>query len=296
MSLETTLLFVPGLLAGITAHECAHAWSASRLGDGYSRRQGRVSLNPLRHLSPLGTLAMFLLPFGWGKPVYVNLYNFRHPRRDYLLTSLAGPLANVVLVAVCIALMQLTRHTFAYGPAAAPFMVIAHVLFLLAAIANTILAAFNLIPIPPLDGSKIWPCIFRRVKPSFSPSTRRLTFVILIVLLSSRALDPAIRGVVKAVQEIMPAQDAEVFRGRALAAQAALRSGRYAEAEKALDDALAVNPQSAVCFYLRASARAAQKRWPAAAEDIRRALELEKGNRTYQEAQAAIERNLSHPQ
>ena len=88
-----------------------HAWSASLLGDDFSRRQGRVSLNPFRHLTPLGTLAILFLPFGWGRPVPVNLYNFAHPRRDYLLTSLAGPAANFLLAAICLSL-----HAFLHAP------------------------------------------------------------------------------------------------------------------------------------------------------------------------------------
>ena len=103
MNLETAIFLLPGLVIGLSFHEFAHAWSASLLGDDFASRQGRVSLNPLRHLSILGTLAIFFLPMGWGKPVEVNLYNFKQPRRDYLITSLAGPLANIIIVACCIA-------------------------------------------------------------------------------------------------------------------------------------------------------------------------------------------------
>jgi tetratricopeptide (TPR) repeat protein len=247
-----------------------------------------VSLNPLRHLSPLGTLAMFLLPFGWGKPVYVNLYNFKRPRRDYLLTSLAGPLANLVLLALCLALMQLTRHTFSFGPRAAAFMAIAHTTLIFAVIANAILAAFNLIPIPPLDGSKIWPVLLPRVKPSFSASTRWAALILLIVLMFSNALNRPLSAVVGTVARAMPIPDAEVFAQRLKAAFDAHKSGRYAETEKLLNEAIAVNPWSAYCYYLRASARGEQLNWQAAGDDIRRALELDKDNPLYEDAQKTI--------
>ena len=292
MTLEQTLLFLPGLLAGITVHECAHAWSASRLGDEFARRQGRVSLNPLRHLSPLGTVCMFLLPFGWGKPVYINLYNFRHPRRDYLLSSIAGPIANILMVALCLGLMQFTRHSFAFGPRAQTPVSVAHMVLLLAAIANTILAAFNLIPIPPLDGSKIWPCLFPKMKPGFSPALRQLSWIILIVIMTTHALNPAIHAVVSTVAGIMPASDIQVFGDRLRAAATEMKAGRHAEAEKALDAAIAVNPRSAQCFYLRALDRAEQQKWPAADDDIRRALEMDKDNKEYQALQAEIAKQL----
>ena len=293
--LVVTLLFLPGLLVGITVHECAHAWSAELLGDEFARRQGRVSLNPLRHLSPLGTLCMFLLPFGWGKPVYINLYNFRRPRRDYFLSSIAGPIANLLMVALCLGLMQVTRHSYAFGPRATLPLAIAHVLLLFIAIMNTILAAFNLIPVPPLDGSKIWPCLFPRMKPSFSPVLRQASWIILIVIMFTHALNPAINAVVGTVAGIMPASDSQVFHQRLAAAEADMKADHHAEAEKSLSEAIAINPRSAECYYLRATEREAQQNWPAAAEDIRRALEMDKTNADYQALQSEIAQHQPPP-
>lgn len=258
MSLTFALLFVPGLLIGITVHEFAHAWSASLLGDRFARRLGRVSLNPLQHLTPLGTLAMFFLPFGWGRPVPVNLYNFARPRRDYLLTSLAGPAANLVTLCLCLALMQFTRHTYTFGTGAALFMIYAHSLLLVTAIANAILAVFNLIPLPPLDGSKIWPYLFRSVKPSFNPSMRWVYWGILIVLMTTNALNPAFGAVVETVQRLTPPQDAQVVHDFVQAAEEAHRDGRDAQAEKLLDQALAIHPRSERCRALRDQVRAAR--------------------------------------
>jgi tetratricopeptide (TPR) repeat protein len=188
--------------------------------------------------------------------------------------------------------MQITRRSFAFGPRAVAPVFLAHWMLLFAAIANTGLAAFNLIPIPPLDGSKIWPCLFPKMKPSFSPALRQASWIILIVIVSTRALNPVIQAVVSTVAEIMPTPDVQVFSDRLDAAMAEMKAGRHAEAEKSLDEAIALYPRSAECFYLRARARAAQQKWPPAADDIRRALELNKDNKDYQALQAEIEKHL----
>jgi tetratricopeptide (TPR) repeat protein len=196
------------------------------------------------------------------------------------------------MAALCLGLMQLTRHSFALGPSAIGPMVNVHVVLFFAVIANVILAAFNLTPIPPLDGSKIWPCLFSKMKPAFSPALRQLSLIILIVIISTRALSPAIGAVVNTVAGIMPETDSDVFDDHCNAAMAEMKAGRPAQAEKALDEAIALNAQSADCLCQRAAARAAQQKWPAAADDIRRALELDKGNKEYQALRAEIQQHL----
>ena len=91
------LIFLAALFLAISIHEAAHAWAADRLGDPTARFSGRLTLNPFAHLDPLGTLMLFLFGFGWGKPVPVDYYNLRQPRRDAALISLAGPLSNLIL-------------------------------------------------------------------------------------------------------------------------------------------------------------------------------------------------------
>lgn len=138
------LLFAAALVIAITIHEFAHAWTANRLGDPTPRLQGRITLNPLRHLDPVGTLAMVLTGFGWGKAVEFDPYNLKNPRRDTAIIAVAGPVSNMILAI----LLSLAIHLL---PLPQLFQVFAVVLIGL----NVSLAIFNLLPIHPLDGGKI---------------------------------------------------------------------------------------------------------------------------------------------
>ena len=131
-----------GLLVAVTIHEFSHAAAADRLGDPTPRAMGRLTLNPLAHLDPLGTVMIFIAHFGWGKPVPIDPYNFANPRRDEILVSLAGPASNLILGS----LIGIIYLTTGYSN---------QILFTIAII-NFSLAIFNLIPIPPLDGSKVF--------------------------------------------------------------------------------------------------------------------------------------------
>ena len=107
MDIQYALYMVPGFVIGLTVHEAAHAITSRWLGDNLAGRQGRITLNPLKHLSPLGTLMLFIVGFGWGNPVQVNLYNYKHPKRDYLISSLAGPVSNIIMAALSFALVYI---------------------------------------------------------------------------------------------------------------------------------------------------------------------------------------------
>ena len=144
-------LSMAALIICITVHEFAHAFSAYRVGDDTPRAQGRLSLNPLDHLDPMGTIMMVLssltgFGFGWGKAVQVNPYNFRHPRWDNLRVSLWGPLSNILTAAVVGVALRLFGHILPSGMTT--FLVTL-------ALISLALAMFNLIPIAPLDGSHI---------------------------------------------------------------------------------------------------------------------------------------------
>lgn len=134
------------LLTAATIHEFAHAWMADRLGDPTPRYQGRLSLNPTVHLDLLGSILLLLFGFGWAKPVQVNASNFENPRRGVLLVAAAGPLANITLMFLVGLLPQLGLVEL--GGIAG--RLVREVLVI-----NAVLAVFNLIPIPPLDGSRI---------------------------------------------------------------------------------------------------------------------------------------------
>jgi len=136
------LEFIFGLAALILAidvHEYAHAWAAEHLGDPTPRLMGRLTLNPLAHLDPIGTVMLILVHFGWGKPVQFDPYNLRNPRRDSALISLAGPTSNILFAI----LFSILLRVF-------PFIFILELVKF-----NILLAVFNLVPIHPLDGFKI---------------------------------------------------------------------------------------------------------------------------------------------
>lgn len=144
------LLIVPPVLFAITIHEFWHGLVADKLGDPTAREAGRLTLNPLAHLDLIGTLMFFIVKIGWAKPVPVNPGNFQNPRRDMIWVALAGPASN--LVSAFIFGMMLRGLELILPPQM--FLAIAQVLVYLV-LFNLILASFNLIPIPPLDGYNI---------------------------------------------------------------------------------------------------------------------------------------------
>ena len=203
------LFLLPGLVIGITVHEAAHAISAKWLGDSTAEKMGRVSLNPMRHLSPMGAIAFFIIHIGWGKPVLVNLYNFKKPKFYYLLTSLAGPASNLILSAVTLGLLyalQFAIHTWISEPGYIANLVIKCIMGFLESIfvINAMLAVFNLLPIPPLDGSKIWPCLIPGMRPLTSGKWSMIWVVVLLAALYSGTISKVISPVMRGVASLVP--------------------------------------------------------------------------------------------
>ena len=148
---RTLLLSLPGILFGFTIHEFAHAWTAWRLGDDTAARQGRLTLNPLVHLDPMGTILILLAGFGWARPVPINPANFKDPRKGDLLTTFAGPFSNF-LTAIVLGIV----YRFLPPPESPDSILAVFSLVLLYGVQfNLLLCFFNLIPIFPLDGARI---------------------------------------------------------------------------------------------------------------------------------------------
>jgi len=164
-------------IIGIVVHESSHAYAADKLGDPTARVEGRVSLNPINHIDPIGTILLpaFLIltgtgfVFGWAKPVPVNPFNFRNPSRDRLLVALAGPLSNFVIAGI----FALIARFLPIGNNNLPMLLLSIITV------NLSLMMFNLIPLPPLDGSAIWPVIFPN-NASFLYNIERQGFVYLL--------------------------------------------------------------------------------------------------------------------
>lgn len=192
-NLTELILLLPAILIGLTFHEYAHGWVADRLGDRTARNQGRLTLNPIAHIDPVGFLMLILFRFGWAKPVPVNPYNLRmDPAKGMLVVSLAGPTANLVVALAAALLWRLGLHNLVpYG----------NILLILIIQINVVLAIFNLIPVPPLDGSKILAGLF--------PSQARFIYgmetygtIILLLLLFTGVLGKILWPAVSFVSEI----------------------------------------------------------------------------------------------
>ncbi|MFC1580032.1 site-2 protease family protein [Thermodesulfobacteriota bacterium] len=199
MSLDTllrVLVWAVPVLFSIIVHEVSHGWVAHRLGDDTAKRMGRLTLNPIPHLDPVGTVILPLIliiaggpVFGWAKPVPFNPYNFNrnvNPKSGAMWVALAGPCSNLIIAFISSFLLVATLKYFAGLPDILFFSItqFAKALFII----NLFLAALNLIPIPPLDGSKV---LMRFLPDRYAPyflQLERYGFIILILLLATGAL------------------------------------------------------------------------------------------------------------
>jgi Zn-dependent protease len=171
------------VLLSLTVHEAAHAWTAERLGDPTARLLGRVSLNPLVHIDPIGTLLLPLIAavsglpiIGWAKPVPVNINRLRHHRRDFMIVAAAGPISNLAQAVVGGLLFQTVTGSGSVS-GLLPFVLFQYVQI------NLLLAFFNLIPIPPLDGGNVLAGLLPESGAALLDGLRQWGFVLLYVLM-----------------------------------------------------------------------------------------------------------------
>ena len=181
------LLTVASCLLCITLHECCHGLAAWAMGDPTAKREGRLTLNPLKHIDPFGLVMLIVVRFGWAKPVPVDLRRFRNPRLGMALTALAGPLGNVVLTAVAMTLQGVCYFYRVYYDSV--LWSYGELFCAYTAILSAGLAMFNLLPVPPLDGSKI---LFAVLPPKWYlvlMRYERLGMILMMVLLLTGVLD-----------------------------------------------------------------------------------------------------------
>jgi len=154
LSPEVLVLLIPVLLFALVFHEFSHGWVANKLGDPTAKNQGRLTLNPIAHLDPIGSMMILFVGFGWAKPVPVDSRYLANPRKDMMKIALAGPASNLLLAFLGGILIRLTGYA---GPLTSMLILFTQI--------NISLAVFNMIPIPPLDGSQIFSGIMIRRNP-----------------------------------------------------------------------------------------------------------------------------------
>lgn len=179
------LIMAIALLPALTFHEWAHGYAAYKLGDHTAKADGRLSLNPLDHLDPVGTVMMLILGFGWAKPVPVITRNFKKPRRDFAITSLAGPMANFVVGFITTLLYVLAVYICAANEIENMTAEAILAVLFYSSLFNFGLGLFNLIPLPPLDGSNVVMCLLpNRIAAKYSKIRyySRYIFIGLIVM------------------------------------------------------------------------------------------------------------------
>jgi Zn-dependent protease len=161
MYIVRTLMYLPGIIVGLTVHEYCHALVAHWCGDNTSKDQGRISLNPLKHIDPYGFIMLIIAGFGWAKPVHFNEQNLRNPKTDVMKIAIAGPLSNALTAMILSLVLVISTETALMASYNKTVLIVINVLRY-AIYINWGLFVFNLIPLPPLDGSHLLFYPFRK--------------------------------------------------------------------------------------------------------------------------------------
>ena len=183
IELARTLKFLPGIIIGLTVHEYCHALVAHWCGDSTSREQGRITLNPLKHIDPIGFMMLLFAGFGWAKPVQFNEQNLRNPKTDVIKIALAGPLSNAV-IAMVLSVIFTILYSGNYTPASGTMEILQEVMWY-GIFINWSLFIFNLIPLPPLDGSHLLLSQFKKYPAVYNAIYRYGSFLLLGLVIAS---------------------------------------------------------------------------------------------------------------
>ena len=206
-------LFV--VLFAITVHEASHGWAALKMGDPTAFQLGRITLNPIRHIDPIGTILLPLMliiigapPFGWAKPVPVNPLNLKDPRRDNLIISIAGPLSNISVAVIAFIILKILMNLdpnllYARGGGISGLLSPLITIVYFTIVINVILAFFNLIPIPPLDGSGVVMGLISEEAAQKYEQIRPYGFFILILLIMTGAIGRILGVVLRIVNSLI---------------------------------------------------------------------------------------------
>ena len=199
--IQEIIIYAPPFIFALTVHEFAHGYVAHRLGDPTAANLGRLTLNPLKHLDPIGTLAFFLIKIGWAKPVPVDPSYFKNPRQDMIWVSLAGPGINLALAVASALFAKLLVLISAAVPG---FWVMPLLQMAVASIwINIMLGVFNLVPIPPLDGSKILLGILPQGMARVYGRLEPYGFIVLLILFYTGILPRFIRPIISFAQALI---------------------------------------------------------------------------------------------
>ncbi len=193
------IITAPPLLLALTIHEFAHGYVAYRLGDPTAKLAGRLTLNPLRHLDPIGTIAFFIIKLGWAKPVPVNPAYFKDPRKDMLWVALAGPMTNLAMAMISAIATKFVWQLMEFLPSTPvvnALLLPLNAMLIASVWINLVLCIFNFLPIPPLDGSRILSGILPPQLAGFFAGVERYGFVLILLLAFSGILSKVILPII----------------------------------------------------------------------------------------------------
>ena len=200
LSFQEIIILVPILLLSLSVHEFSHGMVSTLLGDSTPRQEGRLTLNPLRHLDLFGTLMLLTAGFGWAKPVRIDINSYKNKYPGLVLTSLAGPLSNFLIAVIFTFFLRLivVNDAFKFMQTESVINIIQYVMII-----NILLFIFNMIPIPPLDGSRIVTALFNRNREFVQNYNRYGVYILLALLMMNRFFDIEILPISRMMSSIL---------------------------------------------------------------------------------------------